>query len=212
MLWGVSSAGLERLPVTQKVEGSSPLHPATNFYRRCNGGYIKVWPHRLMVRTPPFQGENPGSNPSGAARNQKHRFFSVFLISVQPPGLNRDRPECRRHAWPIREYTIRKIIKTEFVNTSFYRFLLLCIEASEWGCQKFKPTFWVGFLLDFQRLCEFVNWVVKTDTVLPICELFLSFVCCFCVLCYFPNHYFITVQFDCFSSKFGQIHILQFLF
>ena len=31
LLWGVSSAGLERLPVTQKVEGSSPLHPATNF-------------------------------------------------------------------------------------------------------------------------------------------------------------------------------------
>ena len=28
----------------------------------------------------------------------------------------------------IREYTIRKIIKTEFVNTSFYRFLLLRIE------------------------------------------------------------------------------------
>ena len=28
--WGVSSAGLERLPVTQKVEGSSPLHPAIN--------------------------------------------------------------------------------------------------------------------------------------------------------------------------------------
>ncbi len=28
----------------------------------------------------------------------------------------------------IRKYTIRKIIKTEFVNTSFYRFLLLYIE------------------------------------------------------------------------------------
>ena len=30
-LRGVSSAGLERLPVTQKVEGSSPLHPARVF-------------------------------------------------------------------------------------------------------------------------------------------------------------------------------------
>ena len=30
-LRGVSSAGLERLPVTQKVEGSSPLHPASYF-------------------------------------------------------------------------------------------------------------------------------------------------------------------------------------
>ncbi len=32
-LRGVSSAGLERLPVTQKVEGSSPLHPASLFCR-----------------------------------------------------------------------------------------------------------------------------------------------------------------------------------
>ena len=32
-LRGVSSAGLERLPVTQKVEGSSPLHPATFILR-----------------------------------------------------------------------------------------------------------------------------------------------------------------------------------
>ncbi len=29
-LWGCSSAGLERLPVTQKVAGSSPVNPATN--------------------------------------------------------------------------------------------------------------------------------------------------------------------------------------
>ena len=36
-LRGVSSAGLERLPVTQKVEGSSPLHPASFFYRRIGG-------------------------------------------------------------------------------------------------------------------------------------------------------------------------------
>ena len=27
--WGCSSAGLERLPVTQEVEGSSPFTPAT---------------------------------------------------------------------------------------------------------------------------------------------------------------------------------------
>ena len=66
--WGVSSAGLERLPVTQKVEGSSPLHPATIFN----------WPHRLMVRTPPFQGENPGSNPSGAAKIDKTAFLRFF--------------------------------------------------------------------------------------------------------------------------------------
>ncbi len=30
-LWGCSSAGLERLPVTQKVAGSSPVTPATIF-------------------------------------------------------------------------------------------------------------------------------------------------------------------------------------
>lgn len=74
--WGVSSAGLERLPVTQKVEGSSPLHPATIFN----------WPHRLMVRTPPFQGENPGSNPSGAAKNQKTPPYVVFFNSFGIPS------------------------------------------------------------------------------------------------------------------------------
>ena len=52
----------------------------------------------------------------------------VFFIFVQPPDLNRDAPE--RSAWRIREYTIRKIIKTEFLNTSFYRFLLLRIEEA----------------------------------------------------------------------------------
>ena len=78
LLWGVSSAGLERLPVTQKVEGSSPLHPATIFN----------WPHRLMVRTPPFQGENPGSNPSGAAKIKRPPKGGRFIL-LQPPGLNR---------------------------------------------------------------------------------------------------------------------------
>lgn len=38
-----------------------------------------------MVRTPPFQGENPGSNPSGAARNQKYHRSVVFLISFGAP-------------------------------------------------------------------------------------------------------------------------------
>ena len=128
LLWGVSSAGLERLPVTQKVEGSSPLHPARDFTADKTAVYKSPWPHRLMVRTPPFQGENPGSNPSGAARNQKCHLVWCFLISLASPNLNRDRPE--RSAWPIREYTIRKTIKTEFVNTSFYRFLLLCIEEA----------------------------------------------------------------------------------
>ncbi len=55
----------------------------------------------------------------------------VFFIFVQPPGLNRDGCEAIVAA-PIREYTIRKIIKTGSVMTSFYRFLLLRIEeASE---------------------------------------------------------------------------------
>ena len=78
-LRGVSSAGLERLPVTQKVEGSSPLHPARDS-PPVNRRYLETWPHRLMVRTPPFQGENPGSNPSGAAKNQNRPFGSVFSL------------------------------------------------------------------------------------------------------------------------------------
>ena len=39
---------------------------------------FQFWPHRLMVRTPPFQGENPGSSPGGAAKNQKHPFGCFF--------------------------------------------------------------------------------------------------------------------------------------
>lgn len=80
-----------------------------------------------MVRTPPFQGENPGSNPSGAAKIKRPPFGGRFIL-LQPPGLNRDAPE--RSAWRIREYTITKSIKTEFLNTSFYRFLLLRIEGA----------------------------------------------------------------------------------
>ena len=74
-----------------------------------------------MVRTPPFQGENPGSNPSGAAKIKRPPFGGRFILRP-----TKDAPE--RSAWRIREYTIRKIIKTEFLNTSFYRFLLLRIE------------------------------------------------------------------------------------
>ena len=37
-----------------------------------------------MVRTPPFQGENPGSNPSGAARNQKCHLGWRFLFLLAP--------------------------------------------------------------------------------------------------------------------------------
>ena len=70
-LRGVSSAGLERLPVTQKVAGSSPVNPASFFV-------LSFWPYRLMVRTPPFQGENPGSNPSGAAKIDKTAFLRFF--------------------------------------------------------------------------------------------------------------------------------------
>ena len=39
-----------------------------------------------MVRTPPFQGENPGSNPSGAAKNQKTPPCVVFFNSFGIPS------------------------------------------------------------------------------------------------------------------------------
>ena len=55
-------------------------------------------------------------------KNQTPRRVFYFCVKVG----RRDAPE--RSAWRIREYTIRKIIKTEFFNTSFYRFLLLRIE------------------------------------------------------------------------------------
>ena len=56
-------------------------------------------------------------------QNSNHLYGGFNFV---PKAGRKDRPE--RSAWPIREYTIRKIIKTEFVNTSFYRFLLLRIE------------------------------------------------------------------------------------
>ena len=39
---------------------------------------FQFWPHRLMVRTPPFQGENPGSSPGGAAKIDKTAFLRFF--------------------------------------------------------------------------------------------------------------------------------------
>jgi len=75
--------------------------------------------------------------------------------------LNRDAPE--RSAWRIRGYTIRKIIKTGSVMTSFYRFLLLRIEEasekSEWGCQNKQIGFYARFFFVSQAFHEFVSWV-----------------------------------------------------
>ncbi len=34
-----------------------------------------------MVRTPPFQGENPGSNPSGAAKIKRPPFWWSFYFA-----------------------------------------------------------------------------------------------------------------------------------
>ena len=86
--WACSSAGLERLPVTQKVAGSSPVNPASFFV-------LSFWPYRLMVRTPPFQGENPGSNPSGAAKINKSGSTRFFYFAQKP---HEDRSEYRRYA------------------------------------------------------------------------------------------------------------------
>ena len=41
-----------------------------------------------MVRTPPFQGENPGSNPSGAAKIKRPPFGGRFIL-CQSPDENR---------------------------------------------------------------------------------------------------------------------------
>ena len=49
-----------------------------------------------MVRTPPFQGENPGSNPSGAAKNQKSPKRVIFYFCFTDP--RRIRSEHQRHA------------------------------------------------------------------------------------------------------------------
>ncbi len=41
---------------------------------------FQFWPHRLMVRTPPFQGENPGSSPGGAAKIKRPPFGGRFIL------------------------------------------------------------------------------------------------------------------------------------
>lgn len=41
-----------------------------------------------MVRTPPFQGENPGSNPSGAAKIKRPPKGGLFILR-QSPDENR---------------------------------------------------------------------------------------------------------------------------
>ena len=84
-------------------------------------------------------------------QKSKTPIFSVFFISVQPPGLNRDRPECRRHAWPIREYTIRKIIKTEFLSPRVFIDFYCCVSRRR-----------VQIRVFFQYFHEFVNSGVKT--------------------------------------------------
>lgn len=40
-----------------------------------------------MVRTPPFQGENPGSNPSGAAKTNKSPKGDFFILLKRPTGM-----------------------------------------------------------------------------------------------------------------------------
>ena len=60
----------------------------------------------------------------------------------------------------IREYTIRKIIKTEFFNTSFYRFLLLRIEAASPSAIKIKSPNFLGFYFIYSTkysLCMFLQ-------------------------------------------------------
>ena len=77
-----------------------------------------------MVRTPPFQGENPGSNPSGAAKIKRPPFGGRFIL-LQPPGLNRDAPE--RSAWRIRRRTINNHSKTDIFNRVFdYGWFIVC--------------------------------------------------------------------------------------
>ena len=73
----------------------------------------------------------------GPAKIQKSGFTRFFNFA-QPPGLNRDRPECRRHAWPIRRRTINNHSKTDMFNRVFaYGWFIVCQgreEKSEWGC------------------------------------------------------------------------------
>jgi len=53
------------------------------------------------------------------------RMSTALVVPLENEIFMGDSPG---HAWRIRKYTIRKIIKTRFGMTSFYMFLLLHIE------------------------------------------------------------------------------------
>lgn len=100
---------------------------------------IKFWPHRLMVRTPPFQGENPGSNPSGAAKIINDPNGSFFILPQVPRRIRQSANGTHG------EYADKQLANPQkricYTRVFAWR-LIIVYQGGEWGCQNNKPPFW----------------------------------------------------------------------
>lgn len=76
---------------------------------------------------------------------------------------------AHRHAWRIREYTIRKILKNR--PREIFLILFIAYRGAMLGLPKIKTTFWWFFLLFSFAFLRFVSRVSKTTTISHIYEL-----------------------------------------
>ena len=115
--------------------------------------------------------------------NLNRPLWPVLIFSKKG---RKDPPECQRygnvpfenevfvgdkparHAWRIRRRTIRKIIKTEFVNTSFYRFSLLFVEEEPPRPENSKPPHRAVFLLYSNIFAELTFFILTLIIFLGI--------------------------------------------
>lgn len=92
---------------------------------------IKFWPHRLMVRTPPFQGENPGSNPSGAAKIINDPNGSFFILPQVPRRIRQSANGTHG------EYADKQLANPQkricYIRV-FAWCLIIVYQGGEWGC------------------------------------------------------------------------------
>ena len=103
---------------------------------------IKFWPHRLMVRTPPFQGENPGSNPSGAAKIINDPNGSFFILPQVPRRIRQSANGTHG------EYADKQLANPQkricYIRVFAWR-LIIVYQGGEWGCQNKMTTIWWSF-------------------------------------------------------------------
>ncbi len=115
-----------------------------------------------------------------AAKNQNHLLVVFIFVKADPTGCARVPAEnavfvgnAHRHAWRIREYTIRKILKNR--PREIFLILFIAYRGAMLGLPKLQPILAVGFLFVFQYFQQCVNQLPKIATVSPIYELFINY-------------------------------------